>query len=656
GATDPERADGCIWLGKGKYNFKPIDNAIIDALRRNPDATIILNISILPYKSWGKENPQEVVRNSKGERSYGPGWWMSSATSDSDVVDRPGSGKWWYPSWQSEVWRKDLEDLCTKIALHIKSSPYGKAVAGFYISGKDDGQFIVKYMDYSEPSERAFKEFLKEKYATINALNRVWKTSLASFEEVRIPNDTYSLAVTHLAPGPVPDYKYFRDKETWKMRERLAGALKKSIGRPVVVFSYSAPYNPEFARSKYMDCVGVIPDYPNRNVGYATAHMPVSASEIDGKLQFVELDLRSTTGIGFPSDISFREWLPLPETVEQWNQMHRKLVGIALASGFGWWYYDMGQYYRDPFVKQNIAAAKQLADKLYKRKKSNFRPDVCVVITDDERGYYANTSISLTDALHFQIQGMEYTSSGVPFEKHYLSQILSRPDLQDFKVYIFSQNTYISGKERAMIKEKLARDGKTLIWVYNSGLISEAGISEAGMTDLTGMTIKRYPGVTRRTLNLLPGHPLTEGCKPFAGAGMMYLSIFGFQGIENFYIDDPRAIPLARYAETEDTAMAVKYHPTWTSVYIGAAGGLGGSVLNRIARNAGAFVAAESGQQLNMSGDFASVHGLAEGDYKLSAPHGKSKVIDADTGRVLSANGSYTWEIVPGRTYWFLFE
>jgi hypothetical protein len=656
GATDPERADGCIWLGKGKYNFKPIDDSIIDVLRRNPDASIILDLNILPYKAWGKENPLEVVRNSEGVRAYGPVEWMSTYAADADVVDRPGSGKWWYPSWQSEAWRKDLEELCTKIALHVKSSPYGKAVAGFNLSGRDDAQFITHYIDYSEPSKRAFIEFLKGKYGSIGKLNSVWNTSLASFKDVSMPKDERTMQYTHRTPGPLPDYKYFREKETWKVRERLAGALKKSIGRPVVVFSYSAPYNSAFSDCKYMDCVGVIPDYPNRNVGYVTAHQPVSTSEIGEKLLFAELDLRSQTGIGYPSDITFREWLPLPESAEQWIDMHRKLVGISLANGYGWWYLDMGQYYRDPFVRQGIMAAKQLADKLYKRKKSNFRPDVCVVITDEERGYYANTSISLTDALHFQIQGMEYTSSGVPFEKHYLSQILSRPDLQDFKVYIFSQNTYISGKERAMIKEKLARDGKTLIWVYNSGLISEAGISEAGMTDLTGMSIKRYPGVTRRTLNLLPGHPLTEGCKPFAGAGMMYLSIFGFQGIENFYIDDPRAIPLARYAETEDTAMAVKYHPTWTSVYIGAAGGLSGSVLNRIARNAGAFVAAESGQQLNMSGDFASVHGLAEGDYKLSAPQGKSKVIDADTGRVLSANGSYTWEVVPGRTYWFLFE
>ncbi len=49
-----------------------------------------------------------------------------------------------------------MERVFARIAEHVKISPYGKAVVGFFITGGDDGQFVIHYHDHSEPTQRAF--------------------------------------------------------------------------------------------------------------------------------------------------------------------------------------------------------------------------------------------------------------------------------------------------------------------------------------------------------------------------------------------------------------------------------------------------------------------------------------------------------------------
>ena len=85
---------------------------------------MILDIRIDPYQAWGTEHPDEIVRNAQGQRAYAPCQYVGNFTDDAALVDKPDSGKWWYPSWQSEVWRADLEQVFTRIAEHVKSSPY----------------------------------------------------------------------------------------------------------------------------------------------------------------------------------------------------------------------------------------------------------------------------------------------------------------------------------------------------------------------------------------------------------------------------------------------------------------------------------------------------------------------------------------------------
>ena len=169
------------------------------------------------------------------------------------------------------------------------------------------------------------------------------------------------------------------------------------------------------------------------------------------------------------------------------------------------------------------------------------------------------------------------------------------------------------------------------------------------------------------------------GIRPFCSGAEMYFQIFqwGHPGLQAFWVNDAQATPLATYAETGQVAMAEKRivgtvpaiaaavaEPAektpaaeWKSVYVATPQGLSDDLLNRIARESGAYVAGPAGHYLCLSGEFASLHALRTGSYTLTLPPGRSKVLDADTGQVLMEEATeFTFPVVAQQTYWFVFQ
>ncbi len=664
-----------VWLGQERFALERIDAALLRALRRNPQAQIILDIRIDPYKDWGQEHPDEIIRNAQGERAYSPASYVGHYTSDASLVDPPDSGRWWCPSWQSEVWCADLENVFERIAQHVRASELGKSVVGFFITGHDDGQFVVNYHDHSLPTQRAFRAWLQQRYGALAQLNAAWKSSYGSFDEIQVPVQEWRQDITHYAPGPQPDFRLFKQRDTWRVRERLAAALKRAIGRSVVVLVYAAPYHHAFVDSPSIDAVGMQPDYAQRRPGFPLAFNPLTPSTIGNKLLFTELDLRSTTGEAWPTTELYLEWVSAPRTGEAWRQTLRKVAGFSLAAGYANWYYDMGQYWNDPHVHREIEAVQLVTSHLMQTPKCGFRADVCAVVTENDKPYLANDEAVIPyDEVNFHPAWMQLAASGVPYERHALRDILARSDLQDFKVYLFLHNSYLSTAERQAIAGKLQGQGRTLVWGYGTGYVSELGKSTEAMSSLIGMNIDTAEEPVHRTVAIS-----VPGIRPFCGGAEMYFQIFhwGHPGLQAFWVDDPQSQPLATYVETGQVAIAEKRMgadlPTtatgpgedsdraadteWRSIYIGAPQSLSDDLLNQLARDADAYVAGPAGHYLCLSGEFASLHALRTGSYTLVLPPGRTKVLDADSREVLSAGAqSYTFPVVAQQTYWLLFQ
>ena len=59
-----------VWLGDDEYDFTLAETIIRTALRRNPNARIILDVWAYPYATWGDEHPHECWTNAEGQRAY----------------------------------------------------------------------------------------------------------------------------------------------------------------------------------------------------------------------------------------------------------------------------------------------------------------------------------------------------------------------------------------------------------------------------------------------------------------------------------------------------------------------------------------------------------------------------------------------------------
>src|SRR5208337_3661068 len=237
------------------------------------------------------------------------------------------------------------------------------------------------------------------------------------------------------------------------------------------------------------------------------------------------------------------------------------------------------------------------------------------------------------------------------------------------------------------IEKHLKGQNRTIVWLYDTGYVSQKGLSTDALSELVGMKVNTEFAYTRGTAIVGGGDPLVGGgpgyvkvpplqgmaealCSlfsttgPSAGFGSPYVAGFGYTVVpgvsryQRFWVEAGYDQALAQYVEDRRVAMAVKRFPTWTSVYIGAPNALSGEMLNNIAKQAGAYrYGVPAMGEVHMSGRFISYHALRNGEYLFQLPPGASRVIDPESGEVLATNSSSF--VIHGKaqsTYWFFIE
>lgn len=669
-----------IWTGEGKYDFDRVDEALLDALQRNPDANLMLLLSVQSYPGWGAKHPDEVWQNAAGAK--GVSRWGSSNlwdfTQDISKLDA-GLKADYYPSYHSRLWRQESQGYLKALVEHIRAQEYGKVVVGAQIFVGTDGRMQLGDSDYSPAAVNAFHSWLTKKYGSIGKLNAVWKTKYAAFEAVKVP-DAGNVPIMSADTVGKPyifesdvidylDYRSFRRADAWSVMDGLAGTIKTTLGKPSIVSIYR-DLEPEFLASKNVDLIANDSFYPFRRPGYSTAGWERMLMASHRKMQFQDLDLRSFAG---PQNVDEEDdqWMGAALTKTDWTATHKKMVGLSLADDSGYWYYEMWGYHTDPWITQQIGKTTKVAQRVAQMNAADtkpFHPDVLVVQSGDVSNYRRvalhNTVKGFgTGDLSYEFE-MMFETSGVPYRSAYLRDVITQPELQNYRVYVIPHAVSLSNAERAFL-EKLKSGGRTIVWVHDTGYIGENGPNVAAMSKLIGMTVKTEEKYARLTPLLKANTPLTRGALPLQGVSELTYNNFSLKGFDPgkapgqpFWIEDASAQTLVTYHETGQVAGAVKKFPNWTSIYLAAPSGLGNDLLNNIAKQAGAYVAAPAGNQINLNRHFASIHGLRSGNYPVKVPQGTRRVTEADTRREFSLrkDGTVVVPVVARQTYWLLFE
>jgi hypothetical protein len=122
-------------------------------------------------------------------------------------------------------------------------------------------------------------------------------------------------------------------------------------------------------------------------------------------------------------------------------------------------------------------------------------------------------------------------------------------------------------------------------------------------------------------------------------------------------VETDGVVVLGRFESDGKAAIAVKEEDGCRLCYIAEPGGMSPGFFNRLARKSGAYVPVPpSVAQVNMNGDFVSVHALKNASFDFALPF-RCKVRNLKSGKFEKVeNGSVRLDMTAGQTSWFMLE
>lgn len=169
----------------GAFTFDWLDRAI-DALYEAGIAVDLASATASPPMWLTRKHPEVLWHDERGDTVW------------------PGARQHWRPT--SPIFRRYALRLCEHMAEHYKDNP---AIVSWHV-GNEYG--CHNHFDYSDDAMRAFQDWCRRKYGTIDALNEAWGNMfwaqrLNSFDEIIPPRYVGEGNFTN--PGRLLDFKRF---------------------------------------------------------------------------------------------------------------------------------------------------------------------------------------------------------------------------------------------------------------------------------------------------------------------------------------------------------------------------------------------------------------------------------------------------------------
>jgi hypothetical protein len=492
-----------------------------------PDAHVMLRVHLNATPAWCGANPDECVGYADGgaepEQRWGLERWLGR---DNDMPVRASihSVKW------QEWARRQLARFCGDLA----ASPEGDALFSIQVANGVFGEwhefgFFCHDPDTSVAAVAAFRAWLEKRYGDEVGLAKGWNQPGATFAAVQAPTSAerkeagMSILRDPATHQRVIDYFLFMHEDLADVVSSMAKVVKETWPRPIMTATFFGYFYCMFGReaagghlgigrlikSPYIDCVCATPSYtPTAMPLGGTWHSRgiVDAVRRAGKLWLDEMD-RTTSVVPCPWDKSLKSTISQDVAV-----LRRNLLSPAMRNG-GAWCYDFGPIAGTPnFVLQgNVGwwdhpVLQQEWSKIHavvqSRVESAFvRPSDALLLHDpwsfahliDERhdpkrmvfGVMPTSTVDpvsrlLTDGV---VEALH--KSGVIHTDALLEEL---PDL-DFSAYklvIFATATVLTEAHRSIIREKIATEGRHVVFLAFAGWSDGRMVGPEAATALHG--------------------------------------------------------------------------------------------------------------------------------------------------------------------------
>lgn len=500
------------WISPDRYEFGVLDDIVRAYLSADPEGYLILILRLVPPTWWMDAHEEELVRYAAGD--------------DYDTTDEAGRVR--RASLASRAWQRDALAVWRAAVEHLESRPWGKRVIGYqpgygiYTEWHYFGSWHQQMPDTGSAMAAHFREWLRERYGSVERLRDAWQDPAATFETAAVPGvaprlDAGPLGLRNPADGTwVMDYYRCQQEVTADDIELFCAAAKEATGDRVLCgvfygYFYGVPPQTQgghlelerLLRSPHVDYFAAPYDYSHRLMGDdGRFRAIVDAFPLAGKVHMVEADTRTHL---HPRD----EYGKLANGAESVAAIRRE-VATALIHSTALWWCDFGAdgsggWYDDAVLIGEVARLVKLAEERLKQPRR--RTAQVALICDLQSCYSLSDGAAMRTHLDL-VDGVttELYRTGPPFDTLLLPQ-LAEADLSSYRLLIFLNVLRVDSTTRRAVDRAVR--GRTVVWLWAPGITDGERFGSDLVQDLTGFRVAlRGNGIPASVVTCDDPHPL----------------------------------------------------------------------------------------------------------------------------------------------------
>jgi len=484
--------------------------------------------------------------------------------------------------------------------------------------------------DYSAPAKRAWTAWYRRRYG-----------AKATAPELPTPDQRHAGAWGALrdpsAERTTIDFYEFLADLTVQAIEDFCGVVKDAAGRRSLCGTYYGYLTAHGSRqqdsshlalSRLLNCADLDflmspPMYSDRQFLGTAGFMSTTGSvRLHGKLWLSEADYR--TWLSAPGEGTGRTATPEQTTAVLRREMANVLARRAAVS----WYDMAGGWLGQPLPRELGRLAELQRQSLDGRRP--FTAEVAVVV-DERSACYATAMHPLfRTVVNSTVVAMPRV--GVSWDYVLLDDVVDGT-LPPHKLYLFLNAFRIDDGQRRALRQRLAAERATAVWVYAPGIYGDAATGPVAIEALTGHAVTAQSWgkplrLTDAAGGIVAGEETTaERIWAPAGGDQVLASLEG----------------------TTTPGLVTKMVDGWTSIY-SLAPKLSPELLRDLARQAGCHVYVSNGSPVYTDDQWLGVQAMSAGPVAITLRRA-AKVTDALTGQALPAEGhTVTLALAAGET------
>ncbi len=468
------------WTDEETYDFTKFDEAVDQMFAAQPDAVFCVHINMQMPKWWLNKNPEEVMSFMDGTLSFADQYKQSFA---------------------SQKWLTDGEKPIRALIDHIKQKSYADRVWGISIAEGNNGEWFwdclgskrqYDWGGYNKCDIEFFKECLRKKYGTDEALQQAWNDPAATIDGIDALPDWH--LTRQGALGVLMDPTKDQRLMDWLESRNIAlshainyftGVVKDATDSKWltgVYFGYLTElgcnnyrgllltgHNDlwEVLQSKNVDFLGAPSRYSYRKTGDSDGIMqPWTSLALHGKMVLNEMDYRSGY-YRIPEPNDMRYYVGEPSTAYESVGHFDRAFGMNITTGIAGYWFDLcaGALYEkaldDVILEQ---------EKLYEALPpvAGTTPCQIAIVGDIDSPYYT-TNPDAKGIYTNAIEGLfsQISKLAVPYESMLINDLLD-PTIQvaPHKLYIMLPTLVLDQQKRQALMQRFEAEGATVLWLY----------------------------------------------------------------------------------------------------------------------------------------------------------------------------------------------